>query len=115
MASTRGILYPLQIENGALKVGQDLTLTRSHILSILETYHLERIMSPGYGIPQVIFTSVASAEVIAERIRIALRQQLPDVDFTVTAIANDDGSLAMTIVWAVYGVPQPPINYRLIN
>lgn len=62
----RGISYPLQLENGSLKLSERANVVREQILSVIETNPGERIMLPLYGLREQIFNSLAPAVVISD-------------------------------------------------
>lgn len=115
MTVLRGIAYPLQLENGTLKVATDLDLRRGHIRSVLETYKLERVMNAEYGLPHLVFSSVNRAAVVAERIRLELTRQIVDVDFEVNGSIDDSGTMSIEVIWRYRGALQTPLRYRLTS
>lgn len=113
-ASKRGLSYPIQIEDGGLKLSEDLDLIREAIYSVLETRWFERAMRPGYGTPDYIFTAVQNENLIAEQIRQALETQILGVDeWRVEGNAYDNGVLELSINYSISRIPQPPIKYQL--
>lgn len=116
MTTIRGILYPLQLtEDGSLRTAEDAELIRGHIYSAIETYKLERIMQPQYGLPNLIFTSVNDLPVILERIRISLKSAVSDCDFKIVGEIADEGDLKIHLNWALGNITMPPIQYRITN
>ncbi|MBE9178662.1 hypothetical protein IQ268_08830 [Oculatella sp. LEGE 06141] len=115
MATQRGIAYPLQIENGTLKLAEDVELTRCHILSVLETEPLERIMQPQYGTPDLLFNAVPDVHLTAQTVRQALEREVSNIEFNVTGRIGENGAAIVSIYWTVNGLPQPPLNFQLAN
>jgi phage baseplate assembly protein W len=113
MPTIQGLAYPLALDNGGLKVAADADLIRCHIYSVLETYRLERILQPTFGLPQLVFQSVPAPSVITERIRRALTTQIPNTSFSLRTVIDDSGTLTVSIAWKLNSIPQPAIQYRL--
>lgn len=114
MANLRGIAYPLAIANGSLVLATDTDLIKGHIISVLETEPLERVMRPGYGTPDFLFNAVQDIHLIAQYVRQALEREIA-ATFEVTGSLDDSGAGVLSVLWSVDGVPQPPLNFELAN
>jgi hypothetical protein len=115
MPTNQGIAYRLAVANGDLVLTSDVDLIRDHIFSVLETEPRERVMRPGYGTPDFLFTGVRDINLIAQFIRQCLEQEIPGVQFSVTGTIADDGAGQVAVNWQVNGLPQPPLRFELTN
>lgn len=115
MTNIRGVKYPLKITNGTLNLVEDVALRKSHIFSVLQTEPGERVMRPGYGTPDFLFEGVQDVGVIAQLTRQSLQTQIPDLEFGVNGSINDDGGVALSVNWAIEGLPQPTLNFELVS
>ncbi|PHJ59606.1 hypothetical protein VF14_09045 [Nostoc linckia z18] len=113
MVKVRGLAYPLQVFNGSLKLSEDFDTIRDAIFGVLETRPTERIMRQQFGCPDFIFDAVAQPQVVLARIKVALEEQIPDVEFAVTGSIQEGGGLSVRIEWSIGEVPQPPISLVL--
>lgn len=109
----RGLRYPVALANGGLALSEDGDLKRDAIISVLQTRPYERVMRPDYGTPDYVFDAPPSAAVIASQIQLALENQVTGVEFAVEAEATEAGDLLLSVPYAIQGVEQPPIQYRL--
>lgn len=111
----QGLKYPLELKGGGLALSSDVELVAQGILSILKTRPGERVMLPRYGVRDQVFDAVRDASDVSMEIQRALDTQLqiPGVIVNVTAQANDDGLVQVTVAWSLNGIPQPPIGYEL--
>lgn len=115
MASIRGIAYRLQVQDGRLVTHEDFALIRDHIISVLETEPYERVMRPLYGTPDFLFRGVSDINLIAQWVRQCLEREIPDVLFAVQGRIADDGFGILAVKWAVDGIPQAPIEFKLTS
>jgi hypothetical protein len=113
MALIRSIAYPFQLENGGLKTAEDNRVYFDRIKQVIETRPFERVMNPGYGSPDFVFTAPQSAEIVAQRVTIALERSIPELGFQVEADLDESGTCSLTINWQINGVNQDAIQYKL--
>jgi hypothetical protein len=113
MALIRSIAYPFTLDNGGLKLAEDNRVYFDRIKQVIETRPLERVMNPGYGAPDFVFTAPQSAEIVAQRVTIALERSLPELGFQVGAELDESGGCSLTIDWQINGVDQDAIQYKL--
>ncbi|MBH8566706.1 GPW/gp25 family protein [Nostoc sp. CENA67] len=113
MTKLRGLAYPLQVFNGSLKLSEDYDTIRDAIFGVLETRPGERVMKQQFGCPDFIFDAVAQPQVVLSRIQVALEEQIPDIEFTVTGDIQEDGGFAVRVEWSIGEVSQPPISLIL--
>lgn len=115
-ATTRGLAYPLRIENGNLAVKTDFDLKAQEIRSVLETRYYERVMRADYGVNDFTL-DVIDPGLINSSIEEAIRQNvfgLSSLSVTGDWLSQgEDGLYRVIIVYSVNGVPQPPINFSL--
>lgn len=112
MTTIRGIAYPLQAQNGTLVLAEDTAIIRGWILSVLQTEPFERVMRPGYGTPDFLFTA-PDINLVAQYARQALEREIPDVVFDVLGSLDDGGAGVLTINWAVNAIPQPALQLQI--
>lgn len=115
MVSIRGIAYPLAVVNGGLAVSTDIDLIKQQIHSCLETREYERVMQPFYGTSSYVFDGISNPAVIASQLQNSLETQIFDVEFAVTANYLEAGILMISVGWSVGEIPQPAIEYKLIQ
>jgi Baseplate wedge protein gp25 len=113
MSTLRTLAYPLTVKNGSLVVSEDFDTIRDAIFSVLETRPGERIMRPKFGSPDFVFDAVQHPSAVLSRIQVALEEQIPDAEFTVSGNINDAGDFSVRITWSAEQVPQPPIDLIL--
>lgn len=95
------IAYPLQIENGTLKLSRGYECDRDAIFSVLQTKVGERIERPSYGTPDYVFSAVGSVQPVLGRIEAALTDQIPALlAIDVSGSINDAGLLDMAIEYS---------------
>jgi hypothetical protein len=75
----QGVSYPIQIENGTLKLSSGDRLNTEAIFSVLETRPTERIERPSYGTPDFVFSPVNSVYAIPSRIEASLVDQIAEI------------------------------------
>jgi hypothetical protein len=117
-ASIRGLSYPLRIENGNLAVSTDYSLISQQIRSVVETRYYERVMRANYGVADNILDVMNPGQVNSE-----LQASISANVSGLTALnvngdwitQGDDGVYRVGIVYAVNGVPQPPMEFTLSN
>ena len=116
--STRGITYPLTVENGNLTTSVDYALTTQQIRSVVETRYFERVMRAEYGIGDYVLEIIDPGQ-INSAIQFSILQNVAGLtDLSVTGdwqTAGDDGIYRVFIVYSVNGVPQPPLQFALAN
>lgn len=109
----QGLTYPFVVVDGGLGVSSDVDLVRQQIFSVLETEKYERVMNPGYGLPNFLFDSPSNDSVVPAQISIALAREIPSVGFQVTGSIDDGGDYRVTIGWSIADIPQPPLSFAL--
>ncbi len=117
-ASIRGLSYPLRIENGNLAVSTDYSLISQQIRSVIETRYYERVMRANYGVADNILDVMNPGQVNSE-----FQASISANVSGLTALnvngdwitQGDDGVYRVGIVYAVNGVPQPPMEFTLSN
>ena len=115
-ASIRGLSYPLRIENGNLAVSTDYSLISQQIRSVIETRYYERVMRANYGVADNILDVMNPGQVNSE-----FQASISANVSGLTALnvngdwitQGDDGVYRVGIVYAVNGVPQPPMEFTL--
>lgn len=117
-ATTRGISYPLRVENGNLATSTDYSLITQQIRSVIETRYFERVMRADYGIGDYIL-QVLDPGLINSAIQSSILQNVQGLsDLSVTGdwlTSGDDGLYRVFIVYSVNGTPQAPLNFTLAN
>ena len=117
-ASIRGLSYPLQVVQGNLATSTDYSLISQQIRSVVETRYFERVMRADYGIGDYVLEILAPG-IINSAIQTSILQNvgsLTDVSVRGDLITEgDNGLYKIQIVYAVNGVPQPPLNFSLAN
>jgi hypothetical protein len=96
-----GISYPLQIENGNLKLASDEDLYAGHILALLETRFYERVMLPSYGVPGFLFQSYDTLPTDNTKLELILKKWNPLVEFSVKSNYANNGEVLVQIFWSV--------------
>lgn len=117
MTEKRGLTYPLQAKNGSLLLSQDFDLVREHVLSVIETRPYERVMNSDYGLADLVFETI-NPDLINSRIAKAIYDEVEEVaDVIVTGNFEgaDEGLYAVTINYRVNGIPQAPLNFKLLR
>ena len=115
MARTRGLTYPLTLQNGNLGTSQDLSLVEQHIISVLETRPYERIMRGGYGFDPMIFHTL-EPNAINARIHQAVTSQVPEVrelQVLGSIAPKEEGTYQVTLRYVAFGIPAPPLSLSL--
>lgn len=106
----------MAVEDGGLRLSEDLELPHEYIFSVIETRLFERIMRPSLGSPELIFSAVNDPALIVEQFRQALETQIEGVDsWNITGDIADNGIFTLTINYSISSLPQPPIQYQLVN
>lgn len=115
MAFVRGLLYPLEVENGQLKIAEDLKIIEQNIIEILETRPTERVMRTTYGFDPNIFSTL-EPNAINARIYKAIKDEIPTID-NLQVIGNvakgDAGTYQVSLNYTVGGVAAPALNLYL--
>lgn len=118
MTIRRGFSYPLQVDNGGLKLSEDADLVAEAIYSVLETRIGERVWRPrSYGTPDYCFSAVSNAAFIPARMEVALQEQVTDPDeFQVIGAFNEtEGTVFVDLRYTLNKIEQPPIQFVLRN
>jgi hypothetical protein len=116
MIITTGISFPLQVENGNLKVSSGIDVIRDHIISFISTEKLERVMRLNYGIESNLFETESDLDVLSIGLKEALTSEIPQATFKITTEFNDLGELLIEIQWSVPGFDDPePITATISN
>jgi phage baseplate assembly protein W len=71
----RGLTFPLQIENGTLKISTGEDRIVEQILEVLQTSVGERVYRQFFGLPNLVFESI-SESVLERRIERQLQQEV---------------------------------------
>lgn len=116
--SIRGLAYPLRIENGNLATSTDYALISQQIRSVVETRYYERVMRANYGVADNILNVMDPGQINSE-----FQASISANVSGLTALnvngdwitQGDDGVYRVYIVYAVNGVPQPPMQFTLAN
>lgn len=116
--SIRGLAYPLRIENGNLATSTDYALITQQIRSVVETRYYERVMRANYGVADNILNVMDPGQINSE-----FQASISANVSGLTALnvngdwitQGDDGVYRVYIVYAVNGVPQPPMQFTLAN
>jgi len=111
------ISYPLQIENGTLKVSSGSEVVRDAIFNILETQPLERVMQPLLGTRNFVFNSYRDLDIVLENVRQSLETNLSYVNFDITGGIDDNGEATVTIKYSFNDsdIPEAKITYRVLT
>jgi hypothetical protein len=115
MTEVRGLAYPLQIENGRLKLAEDADLIEQSIVSALETRPFERVMRADYGLADNIF-EILKPDAIDAKLSEAITEQVSGVDdLSVRGnwVNGENGEYAVEITYSVSGKPQAPLRLSL--
>lgn len=115
--SISSLSYPLQIENGTLKVSTDSQIVRDAIFSILETEPFERVMQPLLGTRNFVFNSYKDLDIVLENVRQSLEFNLTYVNFDITGGITDEGEANIYIKYS-FGdptIPESTITYKLVT
>jgi len=116
MTSIRGLLYPLQVQNGGLSLAEDENLVEQQIISVLETRPFERIMRADYGLPDNVF-EVINPAAIDSKISEAIIEQVggvSDISVKGSWTGGENGLYVVNILYTVDGTPQPPLTLSLV-
>jgi hypothetical protein len=116
--SIRGFSYPLRIENGNLATSTDYALITQQIRSVVETRYYERVMRANYGVADNILDVMNPGQINSEfQASISANVSgLTSLNVNGDWISQgDDGVYRVYIVYAVNGVPQPPMQFNLAN
>jgi len=112
----RGISYPLRIENGNLAVSTDYSLKTQQIKSVIETRFFERVMRADYGVSDRTLDILNPGQINSE-LQTSISKEVDGLtSLTVSGnwlTGGDDGLYQIFVVYAVDGVPQPPLNFSL--
>jgi len=115
MPYIRGLAYPLEVENGQLKIATDLKVVEQNIIEILETRPTERVMRVTYGFDPKIFNTL-EPNAINARIHKAVVDEVKSISHLEVAGGVDPldgGTYQVTLKYSVKGVPAPPLNLNL--
>lgn len=116
--SIRGITYPLTVQDGNLATSTDYDLISQQIRSVLETRYYERVMIANYGIGDYVLDILDPGQ-INSAIQSSILQNVEGL--TELSVQGDwktggeDGIYQVFIIYAVNGIPQPPLNFTLAN
>lgn len=111
----RGLMYPLEVKNGQLRVISDLEVVEQNIIEVLETRPSERVMRVDYGFDPKIFNTM-EPNAINARIHRAVTKQVQGITSLVVdgrIDSADQGTYRVTLSYKVKGVPAPPLNLSL--
>jgi hypothetical protein len=116
--SIRGLAYPLRIENGNLATSTDYALITQQIRSVVETRYYERVMRANYGVADNILNVMDPGQINSE-FQASISANVSGLSaLNVNGdwiTQGDDGVYRVYIVYAVNGVPQPPMQFTLAN
>ena len=87
------LAYPIQIENGSLKLSKGFQIDIDSVFSVLETVPGERILEPSYGLADYLFSSIINTTLISSRVKIALIDQIANVNIETQTTINDSGEI----------------------
>lgn len=117
-ASIRGLSYPLKVVQGNLATSTDYSLITQQIRSVIETRYFERVMRADYGIGDYVLEILAPG-LINSAIQSSIIQNVGSLtDLSVRGdwiTEGDDGIYKIQIIYAINGIPQPPLNFSLAN
>lgn len=116
--SVRGISYPLRVEGGNLAVSTDYSNITQQIRSVIETRFFERVMRADYGVSDHTL-DIIDPGLINSEMQTAIQTYVNGLtSLSVNGdwiTAGDDGVYRVAVVYAINGVPQPPLNFSLSN
>lgn len=116
MTSIRGLLYPLQTQNGKLVLAEDFAVLEQQVISAIETRPFERVMRADYGLMDDTFETVNPAA-IDSKISEAISSQVGGID-DLSVKGNwdnsENGVYTVTVRYSTRGTPQPPITLSLV-
>jgi hypothetical protein len=116
--SIRRLAYPLRIENGNLATSTDYALITQQIRSVVETRYYERVMRANYGVADNILNVMDPGQINSE-FQASISANVSGLSaLNVNGdwiTQGDDGVYRVYIVYAVNGVPQPPMQFTLAN
>lgn len=96
--SIRGLKYPLELENGGLKVVSGDELTASWIRHVITTEKFELIMRPTYGVNNELFEPLAEGEVKL-RYLTELEKRIPGTKFQVDVELQAENNVLVSVGW----------------
>lgn len=114
--SVRGLTYPLTIVNGNLGTSTDFELKSQEIRSVIETRFYERVMRADYGVSDHTLDILDPGLINSE-----MQTSIYDNVQGLTSLsvqgdwltAGDNGLYKVAIMYAINGVPQPPLQFSL--
>lgn len=109
----RGLSYPLQIENGTLKIESGVKRVEQAILEVLETRIGERVGNPFLGIRELLFETIAE-DVEAQKIKqqlLAFIPYLSSEQLSVRMSMGEDGQCYVSVRYAVEGGETALVTY----
>lgn len=114
--SIRGLTYPLTIVNGNLGTSTDMALKTQEIRSVVETRFFERVMRADYGVSDHTL-DVMDPGLINSEMQTSISENVSGLtSLTVSGdwqTSGEDGIYRVFIIYAVNGVPQPPLRFSL--
>lgn len=115
--SIRGISYPLKVDNGNLAVSTDYSLITQQIRSVIETRFYERVMRADYGVSDHTLNIIDPGLINSEFETSILSYVNGLTSLTVKGdwTSGDDGIYRVSVIYAINGVPQAPLNFSLSN
>jgi len=117
-ATVRGIMYPLAVENGNLRVSTDYDLISQQIRSIVETRYFERVMRADYGIGDYVLEVLDPGQ-INSAIQYSIMDNVEGLSSLNVAgdwqTNGEDGLYRVFIEYSVNDIPQAPLNFALAN
>jgi hypothetical protein len=114
--TTRGIAYPLRIQNGNLAINTDFALKAQEIKSVVETRFFERVMRADYGVGDHTLDVMNPGQINSE-FQTSISSQVSGL--TSLSVSGDwisrgdDGIYSVSIIYAVSNIPQPPVQFSL--
>ena len=111
----RGLMYPLEVQDGQLRLVSDIEIVEQNIIQVLETRPTERVMRVDYGFDPKIFNTL-EPNAINARIHRAVMGQVKGVSALIVdgnVDKGDTGTYQVTLKYKVNGVPAPPLNLSL--
>ena len=90
------VKFPLEAENGSLRLVEDTEAQRSQIQAYLNVYQGERQLQPSYGRVTQPMTSTRNTALLAELERLNAVQYFPGIQFSIESVANRIVSIKVT-------------------
>jgi phage baseplate assembly protein W len=115
MTTLSSFSYPLEIDEvtGGLKLQTGYKVREYNLKSLIETVIRERVLIPDYGSPLYLFEVLPNIALVNNQLKRAIERYVPDVKATITSNINNDGNLAVEILW--YWLEEQNSKPRTIN